>query len=224
VPPFSAINREIERVPEGFDRGLLALEAALSHQKRMEKIRATFALTFEILGPTAEPLVREFTEACPPESIGRLQNALQFYEFLAARWSREPPQVAYLRDVAACELACAEVAVGDSESQQENRLRQGSSKGVRRTPGVILLRCTHAIRPIFEQGPRACVPTLTDTPLAIAVPPGADRPQIFEIPPAVFELMCVLDDFVDLAAVGVTPEVEHLIGELAHLGLVELRR
>jgi hypothetical protein len=214
-----------ERTPEGFDQGLLRLEAALSHEKRMEKIQAIFPRTFEILGPEVQPLLREFTEACPPESIGRLQNALQFYEFLIARWSREPPQPAYLRDVAACELACAEVAASDFESQQVKRPRHGSRKSIRRAPHVVLLRCAHAVRPIFEQGLGRAIPEAHDTSLAIAMPPAADRPQIFEMLPAVFELMRALDDFVDLAAVfGVTPEVEHLIDELANLGLVEVSR
>jgi hypothetical protein len=63
-----------------------------------------------------------------------------------------------------------------------------------------------------------------DTPLAIAVPPGADRPQIFEVPPVVFELLAALDDYTDLAVFATSPGLERLIGELAQNGLVEAHR
>ena len=207
------------RAPDGFDLGLLRLEAWFSHEKRLEKIRAVFAKTFEILGTATGQLVRAFTEACPPDSIGRLDNARQFHGFLVARWRNEPPDPPYLPDIAACELARAKAlaATGSVEARRE----RSSVRGVRRAPGVILLRCAYDVRTIFEAGPGEAIPAARDTPLAIVVPPGADRPQVFELLPIVLELLSALDDVTDPAVFGAAEVVEPLIRELVELGLVE---
>ena len=204
--------------PAGFDPRLLRLEAWFSHQKRLDKVRAVFAKTFELLGPASGRLVREFTEGCPPTSISRLENARQFHGFLAARWRRELPDPPYLPDVAACELARAEATA--SGGVEAGRKRSGGG-GVRRAPGVILLRCAHDVRPIFEAGPGRAIPVARDTPLAIVVPPGAERPQVFELLPVVFELLSELDDVTDPAVFSATAVVRSLICELVEFGLVE---
>jgi hypothetical protein len=207
------------RAPDGFDLGLLRLEAWFSHEKRLEKIRAVFAKTFEILGTATGQLVRAFTEACPPDSIGRLDNACQFHGFLVARWRNEPPDPPYLPDIADCELACAKAlaAAGSVEARPE----RSSGRGVRRAPGVILLRCAYDVRSIFEAGPEEAIPAARDTPLAIAVPPGEERPRVFELLPIVLELLCALGDVIDPAVFGAADVVLPLISELVELGLVE---
>src|SRR5204862_5841553 len=117
--------------------------------KRLEKIRAVFVRTFEILGTTGERLVREFADAHPPASIGRLENARQFYRFLATRWDHEAPEPLYLPDVAAFELAFAEVGAAgwEPEAHCEEHRCDWPNKGIRRAPGVVLLRCAYKIRP-----------------------------------------------------------------------------
>ncbi len=92
---------------QGIDRELLNLEARFSHEKRLEKIVAVFPRTFALLEANREILIRQFVDACPPLAIGRLENAGQFHDFLAARWRHEPAKPAFLPDVAACELALA---------------------------------------------------------------------------------------------------------------------
>src|SRR5882724_9124668 len=108
-------DTSLDRFLEGFDRDMLRLEACFSYRKRMEKILAAFPKTFELLGSRQDSIVREFVETCPPVDISRLVNARQFHDFLFAGWQRERPQPPYLRDVAACELACAEVRVDVGE-------------------------------------------------------------------------------------------------------------
>jgi len=205
--------------PAGFDPGLLRLEAWFSHEKRLEKIRAVFARTFEILGPAADPIVREFVEACPPTSIGRLDNARQFHGFLTGRWQGEP-EPRYLLDIAAVELARAQVGIGGVDARPEAAL----GSGVRRAPGIALLRCTYDVRPIFETDGGNTVSAARDTPLAVVVPPGASQPLIFELPPVVFELLTALDDFTEPAVFGAPSLMRPLICELAELGLLEERR
>jgi hypothetical protein len=204
--------------PDGLDPTLLRLEAWFSHEKRIEKIRAVFAKTFEILGPAADAVVREFVEACPPASIGRLDNARQLHGFLTNRWRDEPPDPPYLSDIAALELARAQVgAEGGAEPQRG----EAPGSGVRRAPGVAMLRCAFDVRPIFEAEPGGAVPVARDTPLAIVMPLGAGHPQIFELAPVVFDLLAALDDVTDPEIFGPASLVRPLIRELAELGLIE---
>jgi hypothetical protein len=208
-----------DKGPDGFDLRLLRLEARFSYEKRVEKIRAVCAKTFEILGPESQELMRAFVEACPPTAIGRLDNARQFQGFLADRWRREMLDPPYLPDVAGLEIACAAAAVAAGAVEAPPA---GSPKGgVRRAPGVVLLRCVYDVRPIFEQGWGGTVPTQRDTFLAVVVPPAADAPQVFELLPPVFELVSALDDVTDPTLFGAPAVMRPLVRELAQLGLVE---
>jgi hypothetical protein len=203
----------------GVDGTLLRMEARFSHEKRMEKIAAVFPRTFELLGSEREALIREFVDACPPADIARLANARQFHDFLSARWPRQPPRPAYLPDVAACELACAQARAGcEDGATPANDVRR---TGIRRRPGVVLLRCAFDIRPIFEAG--AGDPVERDTPLAIVPAPDRDQPGIFELPPAVFDLLAALEGRVDAADLREVPETDALIADLARAGLMEVR-
>ena len=179
------------------------------------------------MGADRDPIVRGFVEACPPVDISRLVNARQFHDFLSARWQREPPDPPYLPDVAACELACAEVRVDTEEAAMTGRRTACASaprRWIRRCPGVALLRCAYDIRPIFEEAAGEVAPTERDTPIAVAMPSGADQPRMFELPPAVFDLLAALDDWVDPAVFCDTPDANELIVDLAEHGLLEVRR
>jgi hypothetical protein len=221
----AAIFGDSERAshdPQGIDTRLLHLEARFSHQKRMEKVTAVFPKTFEILGNSRAAIVREFAEACPPTDIGRLVNASQFYDFLAAR-PRSGSKRLYLRDVAACELACAKVraTIDQEDKATKNRRRPRSRRFIRRASGIALVRCAYDIRPIFERDVRAIAPEKRDTPLAVAMPFGASDPKIFEILPVAFNLLAVLDDWIDPAVLGKTLQMQALLAELLEHGLVE---
>jgi hypothetical protein len=218
-------SRGHSRCPDGFDRRLLDLEARLSHGKRLAKINSIFARTFKILGDATSVLVREFTDACRPDSIGGLDNARQFYGFLTARYNLEPAQPPYLLDVAACELALAEVRAAGARpmARRQEPREPAPNKTFRRPPGVILLRCAHAIQPIFEREADGLTPERRDTPLAIAMQVDRDQPSVQEIPAAVFELLASLDDFTDLTAFGTTSELQRLTGALLEYGLIEGR-
>src|SRR5947199_2734154 len=102
-------NAPVDPALQGIDRGLLRLEARFTCNKRVEKIVVAFPRTFQFFGADQRPILREFVEASRPTNMSSLTNARQFYEFLLARWRREPPKLAYLPDVAACELAMVEV-------------------------------------------------------------------------------------------------------------------
>jgi hypothetical protein len=208
----------------GIDRGLLRLEARFSHEKRMEKIITVFPRTFEILGAKQAPLVQAFVAACPPADIGRLANARQFHHFLSTHWQRMRPEPAYLRDVTACEFACAEVRnfVEAQESEAAAGQQRMPRRRMRRRPTIVLLRCSYDIRSIFEEGAGAFHPAERDTPLAVAMPAGADRARVFELRPVIFDLLTALDAWTEPAELGETSDLEEIIHELTEHGLLEV--
>jgi hypothetical protein len=208
---------------EDIDRTLLQVEAKFSYAKRMEKITAMLPRTFELLRSGEAALVRAFVEACPPTTLSRLENARQFHQFLSLRWMHEAPDPAYICDVAACEMACAEL---DAEDQEPDRARSEVSarrSGIRRCPNVILLRCAYDVRPIFETELKT-VPMKRETTLVIALPLCSNRPQIFEVIPAVFDLLAALDDWTDPPALSAGPNFASLLADLTVRGLVEVRQ
>jgi hypothetical protein len=209
----------------GIDLGLLRLEACFSHEKRMEKITAIFPRTFQILGTNRAATVREFVVAYPPTDISRLENARQFFNFICNPSRREPLEPPYVCDVAACELAIAKVRVGaEDRLLDQARDEHAPRDGIRRHPGVILLRCAHNIRPIFEGGSGEAPPIGHDTLLAIAIPPYAEHPRVFELLPPAFDVLAALNDWTDRFALSAAPEFSELICDLAEHGLVEERK
>jgi hypothetical protein len=208
----------------GMDSRLLRLEACFSHEKRMEKIIAVFPKTYRLLGAERAAIVQEFVKAWPPTDIARIENARQFYDFLGSRWRLEPPEPPYLEDVAACEFACARVRGAVAASQHEpTSVSQPRRHSIRRRPDMVLLRCAYNIRPVVEDDAQDVAVAKSDTPLAIAIPPGAEHPSVFEVPPHVFDVLGALDDWTDRSELGSAREVDELICELAQLGLVEER-
>jgi hypothetical protein len=213
-----------DRSLQGFDRDMLRLEARFSYRKRMEKILAAFPKTFDLLGSDQDRIVQEFVASCPPVDISRLVNARQFHDFLAARWQRTPPVPPYLRDVAACELACATVRVdvderGPTPASDKSKPRRHH---IRRRHGVVLLRCGYDIRPIFETGAEDCAPAERHTPIVVAMPPRAQQPQVSELPPVIFDLLAALDDWTDPAELGGAAQLKEIIREFSEHGLLEV--
>jgi hypothetical protein len=219
-------DRPLNPALRGIDRGLLRLEARFSHQKRMEKVAGAFPKTFALLGRHHASITRQFAETCPPADISRLANARQFHDFLSARWCRKAPKPPYLRDVAACEMACATVrAELDSEKADEKQTdNRALRRGLRRHPGAVLLRCGYDIRPIFEHDSMRAAPAERETPLAIVGSVDSGEPCIFELAPVVFDLLAALDEWTDPSAFGATLELDDLIHHLSAHGLIEISR
>ncbi len=215
----------VPRPLHGIDPRLLRLEAQFSYDKRMAKIVGIFPHTFAMLGDDRDMILQDFVEACPPIDIGRIVNARQFYDFLFARWRREPPEPPCLPDVATCELArgSVRIALEEQDGEAGSLAAPVPAGSLRRHPNVVLLRCAYDVRPIFEQGPDGVEPEERDTPLAVAMPCGAEVPQISELVPAVFDLLASLDDWTEASAFGDTPEAEELIADLVDHGLIEVR-
>jgi hypothetical protein len=212
-----ARDKPLDPVLQGIDPALLQIEARFSHEKRMEKITAVFPRTFELLGHGRDKLVKEFTDACPPVDITRLENARAFHEFLLSRWNDEPPRPPYLPDVAACELAFAGVrAAADSVTGIGD---PAASPGtIRRRPDLILLRTAYDIRPLFEQSSQA--PRQRDTVLAITL--AAAGPRVAEVAPELFGLLDALEQWTDPSTFGAVPQGKELIAELVRSGLIEV--
>ena len=207
-------------VLQGMDQGLLRLEACFSHEKRMEKVTAVFPRTFELLASDQDAVVRDFVAVCPPVDITRLENARQFHDFLRARWRREGAKPPHLPDVAACEFAFALARVAADEGEAAG----GNPGDIRRHPGAILLRCAYNVRPIFESGSIDMALLKRDTLIAVATPPGAEHPRIFELAPAVFDVLGALTDWTDRSTLGAAKELDAFVAELSEHGLLEVHR
>jgi uncharacterized protein (UPF0276 family) len=213
----------------GIDPALLQIEAHFSHEKRMEKIAGVFPRTLELLAGEQAEILCAFAAACPPTSIGRLETAQQFCEFLC-ECRQGGPGSAYLRDVAACELALATARARGEEGWADDAAgppgavgKSGSSNIIRRGQNAVLLRCEHDVRPIFENDSDPIKPVRRDTPLVIARPPGETDPLIFEVPAPIFDLLAALDEWTEKACFGVTPEAQALIADLAERGILDVR-
>jgi hypothetical protein len=209
----------------GIDHALLHLEAVFSYDKRIAKIAAVFPKTFDSLGHNRNAMLREFAVTFPATDIDRLANACQFYDYLCTLGRPNALKTPGLLDIAACELAFAKVRSetegGDSDVAAEKNVSQGS---IRRRPGVVLHRCACDVRPIFEGESVRGLLAQRDTPLAIAIPPGADQPAVFQVAPAVFDLLAALGDWADRSSFGTTPALEKLIADLAGHGLIEVSK
>jgi hypothetical protein len=210
-----------ELAPPGIDRQLLHLEARFSHQKRMAKIEWALSRTFELMGAKKAEIIRDFVEACPPASISRLENARQFHDFLSTRWTLQEPEPPCLLDVAACELAYANV-LGSPPGRRE-LAPDTDGRGVRRQRNVILVRCSHDVRAVLEGRVGAAEVAERDSPLAFSMPPGTEHPIVSELSPQLFELLDMLDDFFDFDELSELPEVSGLLADLANRGLLEVR-
>ncbi len=209
----------------GVDPGLLRLEAHFSYEKRMEKIETVFGRTFDLLGERQESIVPAFVRSCPPSDVSRISNARQFRDFLSLHWRREAPDPPFLPDVAAFEFAYAEARLMLEEAEcPESADRPTPRHGLRRCPGVVLLRCAYDVREMFEESPHAAVPAKRDTSLAIVMRPGDAHPLVFEVLPPVLELLASLDDWTEPDALGLTGEHDVLVRDLAEHRLIEVRR
>jgi hypothetical protein len=211
---------------DGIDHALLRVEAQFSYAKRMEKITAVLPKTFELLGSSRDSHVRAFVESCPPATLSRLENACQFHRFLISCWKRNAPDPPYICDVADFEIACAKVDA-DPERAPFDRMTSADrahNGDIRRGPNVVLLRCAYDVRPVFEPGADNAAPVKRDTALVVAMPPHAEGTQVFEVVPAIFDLLAALDDWTDAQALLSESEFAKLLADLASHGLIEVRR
>jgi hypothetical protein len=215
-------DSSLDRDCPGIDAGRLRLEARCSHEKRMEKIEWVLSRTLHLLGTAKAAIVRDFAKACPPVSIGRLENARQFHDFLSKRWLDQAPEPPHLPDVAACELAYA--SVYGRAKPGSNEKEHAALGGIRRHRTVILVRCRHDVRSILEGRVGEAPVAERDTPLAVSMPLGAEHPVVSELSPDLFDLLEMLDDFVDLEAFSDLSEVSELIADLDRRGFLEVGR
>lgn len=88
--------------------------------------------------------------------------------------------------------------------------------------GVVLLRCGYDIRPLFEDVSEGTAPARRDTLLAVALPPGAGHPGIFELSPLVFQTLEMLDDWTERSELGTGSQVDELVDEFMRYELVEV--
>jgi hypothetical protein len=205
----------------GIECRLLDMEARFSHDKRIQKIREIFPRTFKLLRNDEPGVVEAFTRSCPPVDISRLVNARQFADFLAKCCRESEP--AWLCDVAACELAIAQVrSASGREEIRTLGIHASTSHYIRRPPEIALLRCGYDLRPLFEQNAAESSAAARDTRLVVAAKPGCEEPQVFELPAMIFDLLAAVGDWTELASLGASSELMEVVDELAAHRLIEV--
>jgi hypothetical protein len=205
----------------GVDIGRLGLEARFSFDKRLAKISSVFSRTFAIFTGDWAPVLREFVDAQPPMDIGRLRNAQQFFGFLSKRLENAQTEPPWLLDVAACELACAQVRA--HEKAGESAVADSVPGAVRCRPGAVLLRCTHDVRSVFEDGAGHGAGVKRDTLLVVFIPPHDDHVQICDVGREVFDLLAACRQWTDPTTLGPVRGSDELVSDLAARGLLEVR-
>jgi hypothetical protein len=204
----------------GVDIGRLRLEARFSFDKRVAKISSVFPRTFAIFTGDWAPVLREFVDAQPPVDIGRLRNAQQFFDFLSQRSDNAQMEPPWLLDVAACELAFAQVRAHAEVG--ESAIADIVPGAVRCRPGAVLLRCTHDVRSVFEDRAGKGAGVKRPTLLAVFILPHVDRLQICDVGGEVFDLLSACRQWTDPATLDLVGSNE-LLSDLAGRGLLELR-
>ena len=202
----------------GFNRSHLRLEAGFSFHKRIDKIRATLPVTFELLRDSRDRILRGFASLCPPASLARIDNAVEFCDFLRAHAETLVPASPWLSDVAACELAFAKVRMGIG-----GRNALGAPAGTPRlAPNVVLLRCRYDVAAFFEEGPGAPAPERRQTLLAVRLAPPALQPRVFALSVSAYAFLAALRDARPLSPDFAASDFAVLRGELAACGLIEI--
>jgi hypothetical protein len=204
----------------GVDVGRLRLEARFSFDKRLAKISSVFPRTFAIFTGDWAPVLREFVEAQPPVDISRLGNAQQFFDFLSERSNHAQMEPPWLPDVAACELACAQVRA--YAKVEESAIADTVAGAVRCRPGAVLLRCTYDVRSVFEDRAGDAAGVKRHTLLVVFIPPHVDRVEICDVGREVFDLLAACRQWTDPATFGLVRSDE-LVSDLVARGLLEVR-
>jgi hypothetical protein len=218
-------NGPVDTALQGIDPAVLRLQARFACNKRIEKIMAAYARTFEFLGAEQRLLLHEFVETSPATSKSTLENAREFHEFLRVRWECEPPKPAYLADVASCELAMTVVrnVVEHHERPTKEDKSIGLKQSVRRRRSVVPLRCDYDIRPIFNAASGAIVSHKRNTSVVVTLSAGSRDVSIVKVAPVVVEVLMLLDDWADPSALNAFGDREKLVGYLAAQGFIEVQ-
>jgi hypothetical protein len=205
----------------GFHSGILHLEAKFSHRKRMEKIEGVLPRTLALLGARRDAIVRAFVQKCAPTSIGYLDNARQFADFLGACWRQGPREPAYLPDLAAFEIAYAAAVQGKREVGPHAAPQAGA---IRRHPALALLRTKHDITAVLEASLAEfpAVAEQRETHFALMMPEGKRAPVAQRIPQELFRFLELLDDFVPAEEFAEVPDMDAIISHLAERGFIEV--
>jgi hypothetical protein len=206
----------------GFHSGILHLEAKFSHRKRMEKIEGVLPRSLALLGAGRDAIVRAFVQKCAPTSIGYLDNARQFADFLGDCWREEPREPGYLPDLAAFEVAYA--AIQHKREVQTHAAPQPGA--IRRHPALALLRTEHDITAALEASPAEfpAVAERRETYFALMMPEGESAPVAQKISDELFRFLELLDHFISAEEFAEVPEMDAITGRLAERGYIEVYR
>jgi hypothetical protein len=222
---------ELARDPSlrGFSIPHLRLEAEMSFEKRLGKIRDVLEQTFAHLGTQRDALARSFVTACPPKTFRRYDEALCFYEFLKDHWRSQPANPPYVPDIAKLEISIAKVksmqGAGVTGSPRDTAVTRRPA--VRLSPAAVLLNMEYDLRSIFQSRGNSAAPARRGNHVLVAQLKVGRGPRVVNLSNAVARLLGSLDQWTPLEQIltGLAPdqrEVRQTLHWFLGLGVVEL--
>lgn len=218
-------NAPADPALRALDAGVLRLQARFICNKRMEKIVALFPRTLDIMGVAQRAVLREFVETSRSTQRSSLANAREFHAFLARRWRRSRPRPAYLPDVAACELAMAEVrhVAEDHDGRARDGKRAGPRRAIRRRRNVAPLRCAYDVRAMLDAAPPDVVPRRRAISLVVTTSPDRREVRIVQATSRLVDILSRLRDWTAPSVLDTFGDRETLLADLAASKFTEER-
>ena len=178
---------------QGMDIGRLRLEAEFSHEKRINRIRETFARTASLFGVRFNRISRQFAVARRPRSYERYTDAKDFFDWFVDGPAEDSSVPEYAADVARVEIALARArkfrVTEAEEAALEARPDDRSSRWYLTHPCTALLRCRFDVGPLFAVQRSGESIVRRDVPLVILASRRKRPPEILEVVPDAFELL-----------------------------------
>ena len=178
---------------QGMDFGRLRLEAEFSFNKRISRIRNTFARMATFYGDRFAWILREFAAACPPRTYERYHDAQQFFDWYQAHRADDRSVPPWTIEVARVEVTLARARTFRPAEAEEAALATcptgQSAMWYRTHPCVALTRCRFDVAPLFQPGSPGDDIEARDVPLAVLTSRRSRRPEIVELLPEAFDLL-----------------------------------
>jgi len=220
---YESTNTRRAEALQGIDVERLKVLGRLILAKRISKIESLLPATCRCASAHVPALMKEFAVACPPHSLGRQDNALQFHDFvLAYEGAPTPPN--YLADLVRLEYLAATVTLAARDQPPRSPFADLDSTWtafeVRMSPGLQLFETEFDLRAALGDSPPPALER--GRPRQIAIVHAATEVRVFSLEEEIVRLLFDVEEWSRIDArrqEGVRSVVESLAGR----GLLEVR-
>ena len=220
---YESTNLAPAEALQGIDVEPLKVLGRLILAKRMSKIEALLPATCRCASAHVPALMKEFAAACPPHSLGREDNAIQFHDFVVG-YEGPPPPPNYLADLVRLEYLAAAVTFAARDRPGSAPVaaldRTWTAFDVRMAPGLRLFETEFDLRAALGDSPP---PALERGDLRrIAIIHAAKEARVFSLEEEIVRLLFEAEDWSRIDARR-DESVRSVVESLAGRGLLEVR-